>query len=293
MQKSAFTILLRLSLCLSLFSCNPEVDVSNIPYEPKIVVEGSIEIGEYASVFISRSAPVLGKHDTIGLLEYARLFPRVIVIDNETLVADTLRMTINRNRIPPYENRGRVIKGEIGKHYTLKIEYDGKIITSTTYIPAPVALDEIWFRRRKANDTLGYIGVSFKNESAEYYRLATSSVSVRGVFTPCLYGNIDSRKYENAGQIKLELNKGPTVYPRVDFSTFYNISDTVKIKFSTQPKAAYDYWVSYQNEVLNSQNVIYPAFSNLKTNIDGGIGIWSGYGSLHYTVILSNIEKKD
>ena len=171
-------------LSIFLFSCSAEVDVSNIPYEPKIVVEGSIENGEYASVFLSLSAPVTGVQDTVSLLQHAIRSAKVTVFDDESSESETLRLVSNRNRIPPYEYRGRTITGKIGKNYTLTIEYDGKIITSTTCIPEPVALDEIWFKRRKENDTLGYIGVSFKNKSTEYYRLATSPYWVSGVFTP-------------------------------------------------------------------------------------------------------------
>ena len=276
-----------MSLCL--FSCDTDVDVSNIPYEPKIVIEGSIENGDYASVLISVTAPVTGVLDTVSLLNHTVRNAKVTVSSADTF--EVLYLRSNRDRLPPYEYRGKLIKGEIGKHYSLKVEYDGKIITSTTYIPAPVALDNIWFKQRSENDSLGYIGVSFKNESTEYYQLATSSFWDRDIFTPCLLGNIDSRKYEPGAQINIELYKGPNIYSKFDFNTSFHISDVIRIKFSTQPKAAYDYWVSYQKEVLNSQNPIYPAFSSLTTNISGGIGIWSGYGSQQYIVILSKIEK--
>ena len=272
-----------------LISCSSEVDVSELLYEPKVVVEGSIENGDYASVLLSVSAPIIGVQDTVNLLQHAIRSAKVTVSNDE--ISEVLYLRSNRNRIPPYEYRGKVIRGEVGKQYSLKIEYGGNTITSTTYIPEPVDLDDIWFKRRNVNDTLGYIGVSFKNISSEYYRLATSPFSIRDVFTPCLYGNIDSREYERNGQINIELNRGPTVYPKSSFSTFYNVSDTIRIKFSTQPKATYDYWVSYQNEVLNSQNPIFPAFTNLATNISGGIGIWSGYGSRQYVVVLSVREK--
>lgn len=274
---------------LSILSCQREADVSNIPYIPKIVVEGRIEEGGYASVLLSLSAPITGIKDTVSLLTHAIRSAKVTVSNGDT--SELLYLRSNSNKIPPYEYRGKLIKGETEKKYFLNIEYDGNIITSETHIPASVDLDDIWFKRKKITETIGYIGVSFKNESKEYYQLASSPFSIKDVFTPCLYGNIDSRKYNKGEKIDIELKKGPTIYPKNDFTTFYNISDTIRIRLSTQPKEAYDFWNSYQNEILNAQNPIYPTFSSLKSNISGGIGIWSGYGSSEYIVILSEIEK--
>ncbi|MNG13264.1 hypothetical protein D3C84_969320 [compost metagenome] len=43
-------------------------------------------------------------------------------------------------------------------------------------------------------------------------------------------------------------------------------------------KDAFDFWNSWQNEIVNSRNPIYPSNTSLKSNIKGGIGIWAGYG---------------
>ena len=276
-------------ICFCFLSCQNKVDISGLFYEPKVVVEGSIENENYASVLLSISAPITGAQDTVSLLKQAIRSALVAVSDGE--IVDTLRLHLNREKIPPYEYRGRLIKGEPGKTYSLRIEYAGNIITSTTHVPEPVELDNIWFKKKNETDTVGYIGVSFRNKSDEFYRLSTCPYSLRDVFTLCLYGNIDSRKYAKDEQINIELNRGPTIYPENNFSTYFVVTDTLRIKFSTQPESAYKYWMSYQNEVLNAQNAMFPAFSSLESNISGGIGIWSGYGSSIYPVKLSDIEK--
>ena len=43
-------------------------------------------------------------------------------------------------------------------------------------------------------------------------------------------------------------------------------------------KDAFDFWNSWQNEIVNGKNPIYPSNTSLKSNIKGGIGIWAGYG---------------
>ena len=272
-----------------LLSCTGNNGTMDIPYLPKIVVEGRIENGGYASVLLSVSAPVTGVQDTISLSQYAIRSARITVSDGDT--SEVLYLRSNRNRIPPYEYIGREIKGEMGKTYSLTVESRGNIITASTYIPEPISLDDIWFKRRSENDTTGYIGVSFKNTSSDFYQFSTSPYSLKDAFTPCLYGNINSSAYPQNKQLEINLNKGPSIYPKNDFNTYYNASDTIRIKFSTQPKHAYDFWVSYQDEIINGKNPLYPAISNLKSNISGGIGIWSGYGSTQHVVVLSEIEK--
>jgi hypothetical protein len=60
--------------------------------------------------------------------------------------------------------------------------------------------------------------------------------------------------------------------------------DWIDVKFRTQSRVAYDFWNSWQNEVLNAQNPVFPAYTNLKSNIKGGIGIWCGYGVSNYRI---------
>jgi len=55
-------------------------------------------------------------------------------------------------------------------------------------------------------------------------------------------------------------------------------------------KDALDFWNSWQNELVNSRNPIYPSNTSLKSNINGGIGIWAGYGQ--NTIVVRTPPKK-
>lgn len=268
-------------------ACESRGDINGIPYIPRVVVEGSIEHNAYPTVLLSISAPINGIQDTVSLLQHAIRSALVIVSDNEQ--DDTLYLQRNGNRLPPYEYRGRNIKGEAGKEYRLRIEYQGDTLTARTRIPAPVAIDSLWFVPRQPHDTIGHIGICFRNTSTDCYRLSTALFSRRDVFTPCLYGNIASNRYAPGESIKLELSKGPSIYPANDFSTVYNAHDTIRIKLSTMPYESHAYWNALQNEMLNGQNPIFPAYSNLPGNINGGVGIWSGYGSTQRIAVLHKL----
>lgn len=267
-----------------LLACDKEASVEFGTYEPKIVVEGSIENGRYASVLLSESASMNGPKDTASLLNQVIRSAKVTVSDGEN--SEILILTVNKSKIPPYEYAGTQIRGEAGKTYYLTIECRGKTITAQTYIPKPVPLENISFRKEAGKDSIGYIYINFRNTSDDYYRVSTQDMSTQTSLVPCLYGNMDNKFYPKDELISIQINKGPTIFPYTDFRTYFMTGSMMRIKFSTQPKAAYDFWNSYQNEVLNAQNPIFPANESLKSNINGGIGIWSGYGSYTYYKIL-------
>ena len=54
-------------------------------------------------------------------------------------------------------------------------------------------------------------------------------------------------------------------------------------------KESFDFWNSWQNEIINGQNPIFPSNTSLKTNIKGGLGIWAGYGS-DVVIVNTNIS---
>ena len=266
-----------------LFSCN-EKDVGYVEYIPKIAVEGWIENGTPATVMLSWTASFNQKLDTASLLEHVIRSAKVSVSDG--VQTEILALGSNSNYLPPYIYYGTSLKGQSGKSYSLKIEYRNEIISAETYIPESVALEKIWFEKASPLDTTGYIHISFQNTSGLYYQIATRVEEKETVFTPCLYGNINSSSFNKNETISLQVNKGPVLYPQIDFTTCFVTGNTVYLKFRTQPEHGYDFWTSWQNEVLNTQNPIFPANSSLKSNISGGIGIWCGYGTFNYKIAL-------
>lgn len=265
-------------ISLFLFSCENSIEL--VPYVPKVVVEGHIENDRYASVILSTSASMDGPKDPESLLEHAIRTAKVTVSDGVN--TEVLVLQTNNNILPPYEYKGTVLKGEIGKQYFLKIEYNDKVITSKTYIPQPVKLDSVWTVAENNSPDKGYIHIRFRNETRDYYQVSTRTLADDNIFTPCLYGNLDPTLYPADKDVSIQINKGPIIFPEVDLSTEFDLTKPTIIRFATQPQLAYKFWNSYQNEILNTQNPIFPANSSLPTNINGGIGIWSGYGTTYY-----------
>jgi hypothetical protein len=264
------------------FSCNEDSEVAYIEYQPKVVVEGWIENGTTATVILSWSASFSHKLDSAYLLNQIIRSAKVSVSDGEQ--TEFLILGIDKRYLPPYVYYGRKIIGKAGKSYSLKIEYRGETLTSETYIPEPVSLDSCRFLKANPSDLTGHVHIQFKNTSTEYYQVATRVLNMETAFTPCLFGNFSSSQFGKNETVSIQIHKGPILYPDVQFETFFITGYWIDIKFRTQSRASYDFWNSWQNEVLNAQNPVFPAYTNLKSNIQGGIGVWCGYGVSNYRI---------
>jgi len=270
-------------LITSLSSCDDKDKIiGDIDYEPRIVIEGFIENDRAATVMLSWSVPFDQKMDTIFLLNHIITSAKVSVSDGEQ--TEILTLGTDWNYLPPYIYYGSTLKGEIGKTYRLMIEYQNKTIHAETYIPEPVKLKSYAFIKENPLDTTGYIHIGFNNTSDLYYQVTTRVDKKENVYTPCLFGNFRADRFEKDKLITLQINKGPILYPEMQFASYFIEGDIIYMKFKTMPKHGYDFWTSWQNEVINGQNPIFPAITSLKSNIEGGIGIWCGYGSYIYRI---------
>ncbi|MDH8700728.1 hypothetical protein M2138_000059 [Dysgonomonadaceae bacterium PH5-43] len=261
---------------LLLCGCDGDLEITAADYEPKVVVEGWIENDAYAQVLLTLSASFEQQLDTAVLYKNIIKSARVSVSDG--VETEVLALEANYNYLPPYVYYGSRIKGEVGKTYSLTVEYKNRIITASTYIPQPVRVDSCWFVKELPSDTTGYVHIRFTNVADAYYQVSTMVVGSENIFTPCLYGNYVSTQF-SGGSVELQLNKGITIIPETVYNTYFPVNKTVMVRLRTQPKEAYDFWTSWQNELINAQNPIFPAYTSLKSNVNGGIGIWSGYYS--------------
>lgn len=271
------------SFMILFFSC--EDDVGDIvDYKPQIVVEGQIENDKYASVHLSWSAPFNEIMDTTSMLNLIIKTAKVTISNGSH--EEVLLLRPNWSRLPPYEYVSTRMKGKVGEKYYLKIECDGKVITSETFIPEPVNLDDLWYVKTKESDKYGYIHVRFKNKSDYAYLLSTQIIGEEGLYTPCLYGVIDNKFYSKDEEVSLQINRGMSFIQNKNYATYFQDTCVVRVKLATQPYEGYHFWQSYQNASLNSENPLFPSTSQLKSNIDGALGFWLGYGSSTKTINL-------
>lgn len=258
-------------------SCSNDDFSNQKSLESKIVVEGWIEEGDYANVLLSTSIPVTDVIDSTNVLNHVIRSAKITISDGAH--SEVLRVKNDKNRIPPFVYFGSVIKGEAGKEYSLKIEYLNRVITAVTKVPESVALKNAEYIKANPSDTTGYIFVKFDDPPSQknYYQIATRIEGKEPIFVPAFYGNLDDKNFKESS-VFLQINRGVLLFPKTKYTPYFADGDLIYVKLRTQTKEALDFWNSWQNEIVNGQNLIYPANISLKSNINGGIGIWAGYG---------------
>lgn len=274
---------------LVMASCSRDDFSEQASIESKIVVEGWIEEGDYAQVLLSSSIPVADVIDSTNVLNHVIRSAKITISDGQT--SEVLRVKNDKNRVPPFVYFGSTLKGEAGKQYSLKIEYLSRVVEAVTTIPKSVELKSAEYIKKNDTDTTGYIFVKFDDplEEKNYYQIATKIDTEEPVFVPAFYGNLDDKNFSSSN-VSVQINRGILLFPKTKFTPYFADGDLIQVKLRTQNKEALDFWNSWQNEIVNSKNPIYPSNTSLKSNIKGGLGIWAGYGQS--TIIVKTPPKK-
>ena len=252
--------------------------------ESQIVVEGWIEEGDVARVLVTRSIPMTDVIDSVNFLKYAIRSATVIVsTENET---DTLRLKSATQYLPPFLYIGEKITGRTGEKYKLTVKYPDAVLTAESTIPPSVPLINVQYIHTNPGDTTGNLIVEFTDPAGrqDYYQIATLLEGHDEIFVPCLYGNLSDKNFTSQ-DIRMHITRGITVFPKTNFESHFNDGDHIQVKLRTMTREGFDFWNLWQNEIVNAQNAIFPANRSLKGNIDGGIGIWCGYGHSSKNII--------
>lgn len=273
-----------LAMIVVLNSCTPELDFGNIDFEPQIVVEGWIENGTRANVLLTQWLPLYSEGKEVPAMDIPIKWAKVTLSDGER--EEVLVGRMDQSYISSFVYASSVIKGEYGKKYYLKVEYSGKTVTAETYIPEPVKIDA--FTVSKCEDDFYSISAEFKDdpEQEDYYKFFSKVISDNKRFLPSFMGTINDKGYDDH-TIDVVVNRGLKIGKSdIKYTPYYELDDTVVVKLTRLPKDAYLFWSDYENEVMNGKNPLFPSTTNLKSNINGGKGIWAGYAKDEKIIII-------
>ena len=280
-------IILILLLIITAYSCSD--NTFELPdYKGKVVVDGWIEQGSYPQVLLTLSAPYFSDIDSASLRELVITQAKVTV--SSSTFSEILTLKPNHTYFPPYVYCGTQIKGELGETYTLMVNYRGDTITSETTIPELTKLDSVWFEldKESTGDTTGYIWISFTEPIPDknYYRIYTQRKGIDNKYIPIYFPNIDD-KFFNEEKIKLKLLRGNENPLDNEDILYFNVKDTVFIKFCSIDKKTYDFWETFKKEQFNAGNPLAASNSKIKSNITNGLGVWGGYAVAYYQFVIN------
>jgi len=178
--------------------------------------------------------------------------------------------------------------GKEDTRYDLRIEAKGKVLTASTTIPKAQGIDSLTIRPRPdapADDkyvavynnltvpkTFGnFVRYWTKRNSEPFYLPGTQSVWDDKLFIGLTIALPVERGYRKGAQIEPE-----------DYS-FFEKGDTVTVKWANIDSRSYDFYFTLENDGGGSP------FSSpivVKSNINGGLGVWAGFASQYYTIVV-------
>ncbi|MBK8413836.1 MAG: DUF4249 domain-containing protein [Bacteroidetes bacterium] len=266
--------------------CERDITVDLPTPEKELVVEGYINPGGPAYVFISRTAEFFAPVDSASLAGYAEKNALVVVSDG--IISDTL--------IAPLPDIGYLyistqLTGEVGKTYSLYIRTaDGKEATSTSTIKAPVVLDSVWFKVQADLDSLGWMWARLSDPGTPgnaYRWFAKRTNKDDDFISPS--GSVFEDKFFNGLSFDLVYNRGelPNSTAEEDENEedgYYKKGDTIVVKFASITKESFDFWRAAETQSSSNGNPFGSA-APLNSNVQGAIGIWEGFSYTLDTVI--------
>lgn len=310
-----------LPFALLLAACEKEITVDLPVTEPKVVVEGTIETGQPPIVILTRTQSYFAS-TSISSIASIFIQDAIVTVDDGTTVhvldricsdqiPDSLldeaaaatgidASLLAQASICVWTKLNNSLLGEEGRTYRLRVEADGKVLTSTTKLPGGIALDSTWFKlanRRPDDDSLGFIWAHLADPdtAGNAYRWFARRINLGydgepkdSRFIAPLFSVFEDR-YVNGLSFDFNYNRGQVPYSDADDDNneengYFKRGDTVVVKFASIGLPEYQFYNTAYNNIT-SQGDVFSTPSNAQGNINGGLGVWAGLGVRFDTVI--------
>lgn len=288
-------IILYLILSSILFSCTTEVQLDLPNSEPQIVVEGYIETGSAPYVSLTRSITFYSTIDENTLQDQLVDNADLVTVSDRFGNTDTLTLQISfEYPFFKYEAANPTIIGQEKSSYDLRIEVDGKVLTATTYIPEIIALDSVWFNLEIDEDSM-QLGTIYGNLTdpdtlGNHYRFYSKRIGQDNRFIAPL-GSVVNDRFVNGESFPFfyyrsddPLSPDTTLAPGDPRGFHWSVGDEVVVKYSTMDYNTYQFWLTKENDQGNAGNPFSAPITTI-SNINGGLGTWSGFAVSLDTVV--------
>lgn len=188
-----------------LSSCEEIIENPNLPYEERLVVYGILIPNEQIRIFVTKTNPPLTQNPIFPPLDDAIV---TLQSDGETY---TLYPEVASNIFDGKFFTTNLLPIQEGKQYHLKVNWRGKTVTSTTFVPPKPIVTSMW-----KSDTVLFSG---PNGQEGRYNLNFSTPSVSNTMVTGLTYYSGDTSY--------------SILETIDFSESYNFLDYFRYEDST------------------------------------------------------------
>ena len=181
--------------------------------------------------------------------------------------------------------------------YTLNITSPGILnsdsikLSASTYIPTAIGMDSLTLREHSNPDyrdsMMGLTAnISVPDTFGNFVRYFTKT-NQQPYYKP-MGGSVYDDKLFIGLSLGLPLERGQAPGSKFDINTdsYYYRGDTIKVKWTNIDSKTYDFYYTLENDGGNSP---FSSPVKIKTNINGGLGIWAGYATKYYTQIIPKL----
>ena len=253
--------------------------------DSRLVLEGWIEDGKFPVVLLSTAVPVSTESQNLeSLQDHIVRWGKVTISDGEKEVI--LTGGPDDRFIPPYSYTTARMRGQAGKTYTIKAEYDAHVITSTTVIPARKELDYIRSEEVLPGKYRLVAGLQDDSSEKNYYKFFVRRSGKDSTYMSSFLGLVNDDVLSD-GVNEIGVYNGMSVRDD-DFNQYFEEGDVVSVRFSTIDEESWKYWSDFEEIQSLARNPFFPVSNTIKSNVSGGLGYWAGYGSSYYTVPITS-----
>ena len=320
MLKKELYLLFLLSLLI--LSCEESIELQLNNNQTSIVVEGYIEPHLPSYIFLSNSQPFFDEinKDEVNNLSITNAKVTVTRDDGEKRslthisqeIIDSISNYLNITSIElPFNSIYIDLNpffeefNQTGHSYKLNIEVNNKIITANTFMPPELNIDSVWC----------ICGTDPNSLNDCYIWVLINDPDSLGNILYAQYRRYDGENIDKSLRICSRFIRRDNLWNGQNYSTYFSRSgvllnedgnggqlpfysertengkelkkDKVIFKISQINNTTYLFLRSkkMQQELYNNP---FSEPINLINNIEGGVGIWSGYGALYYDISIED-----
>jgi hypothetical protein len=292
-MRKYFSLLIPLAFFIT--GCERPVDFKLDQTAPKLVVEASIENGQPAVVYLSKSLGFFSRIDP-AILSNSFVHNADVFVSNGTLTHKLKEYTIpvgGGYNLYYYSNDpsspATLFTGELRKQYSLRILSEGKEYTAVTTIPDTTKrIDSVFWKPAPAGNPPEKAVVMARfydrpgfGDYVRYFTKRNSEPFYPGLASVYDDQVIDGSSYEV--QVEKGVNRNADI---PDGYAFFNRGDTVTLKLSGIDKATFDFWRTMEYTYISVGNP-FSTPTKVMSNIQGGgLGYFGGYAVQYRSLMI-------
>ena len=305
-----------LSIISLLFSCTKEVEIEIPGYKEQLVIDGSIETGQPPIVLLTKSSDVYAPTDlsaffnsfvsgaqisvsngttTVDLIE---ICSDNIPPGSEALVSELLGVSIDELanfHICGYTSFDPSIFGEIGKTYTLSVNFEDQTYSAETKIEQPNPLTNVFWKPDGDLTTHGFSWATLADPPNQFdaYKWEVKRINLDIDGNPMdanfdePFGPVFDDKFFDGMTFDFFYDNPFGYEDGVldDYAGLYELGDTIVIKFSKIDENVYEFLEKKYIQLATAGNP-FATPTNIPNNISGdALGIWAGYSPTFDTLV--------